>query len=52
MLGAFSQGMVERTAEVKHRSRTVLQSWVDALVDALSDTSTLTPLVDPTLVSV
>lgn len=47
-LGTFFRGLVERTGEVKHRCRTVLQ----ARVDALFKTSTHESDVHPILVSV
>ena len=47
-LGIFFRRLVDRTEEVKHRCRTVLQ----ARVDALSKTPTRSSNVDPILVSV
>jgi transposase len=51
-LGAFFRGLVERTAEVKQRCRTVLQARVDALMVPANGSVSQAIHVDSTLVLV
>lgn len=51
-VGAFLAGLADRTAEVKQRCHTVLQSRADALLATADQLTTLMPHVDLTLESV